>query len=411
MHKNIEKCRVCDNTQLVEVTNLGNQSLTGIFSKNKESFVTNGPLRIVKCMGEDSCGLVQLGDSYDLNEMYGENYGYRSGLNASMVRHLNAKVEKILSIAKLQDSDLILDIGSNDSTTLKAYPDTYHLIGIDPSGLKFKEYYPSHVELIPDFFSAVLIKEKVGDQKAKVITSFSMFYDLEAPQTFMQEIEGVLDDNGIWVFEQSYMPIMLEKNSYDTICQEHLEYYALKQIKWMCDRVGLKIVDVEFNEVNGGSFSLIVAKKSSSYPENTAQITQILAREKEMGLDTLKPWEEFVTRIEQTKKELLTFLTQCKQEGKKVLGLGASTKGNVILQYCNITEILLPAVGEVNSDKYGCYTPGTLIPIISEEEALASNPDYLLVLPWHFKEFFISNPKFKGMKLVFPLPNLEIVKC
>lgn len=404
-------CKICQNTNLIEVVNLGTQSLTGVFPKHKEDFVTRGPLRIVKCVGDDCCGLVQLADSYDLNEMYGENYGYRSGLNASMVRHLNAKVEKIRSIAKLQDGDLVIDIGSNDSTTLKAYPDTYRLVGIDPSGLKFKEYYPPHVELIPDFFSAALVKEKVKDKKAKVITSFSMFYDLEEPQTFMQEIEGVLDDEGIWVFEQSYMPIMLEKNSYDTVCQEHLEYYALYQIKWMCDRVGLKIVDVEFNDVNGGSFSIAVSKKCSSFLENTAQITKILDHEKEMGLDTLKPWEEFVVRMEQTKEELLDFLTRCKQEGKKVLGLGASTKGNVILQYCGITEELLPVVGEVNSDKFGCFTPGTLLPIVSETEVINANPDYLLVLPWHFREFFVSNPKFKGMKLVFPLPNLEIVEC
>jgi len=405
------KCRICQNKNLIEVVNLGTQSLTGVFPKHKEDFITRGPLRIVKCVGDDCCGLVQLADSYDLNEMYGENYGYRSGLNASMVRHLNAKVEKLLSIAKIEKGDLVIDIGSNDSTTLKAYPNYYHLIGIDPSGLKFKEYYPTHVQLIPDFFSAKLIKEKVEEKKAKVITSFSMFYDLEEPQKFMQEIENVLDDEGIWIFEQSYMPFMLEKNSYDTVCQEHLEYYALKQIKWMCDRVGLKIIDVEFNDVNGGSFSITASKKCSSFPENIKQITEILENELAMGLNTLKPWKEFVVRMEKTKEALLSFLTQSKQDGKTVLGLGASTKGNVILQYCNITEELLPAIGEVNSDKCGCFTPGTLIPIVSQADVINAKPDYLLVLPWHFREFFVINPKFKGMKLVFPLPNLEIVEC
>lgn len=405
------KCRICQNKNLLEVVNLGTQSLTGVFPKKKDFSITQGPLRIVKCVGEDCCGLVQLADSYDLNEMYGENYGYRSGLNASMVLHLKSKVEKILAIAKLQDGDLILDIGSNDGTTLNAYPDAYRLIGIDPSGLKFKEYYPEHIELIPDFFSAELIKEKVEDKKAKVITSFSMFYDLEKPQKFMEEIKNVLDDEGIWIFEQSYMPFMLEKNSYDTVCQEHLEYYALKQIKWMCDKVGLKIIDVEFNDVNGGSFSIIASKKHSSFHENTEQITKILDCEEKMGLDTLIPWVDFVVRTEKTKEDLLCFLTQAKQDGKKVLGLGASTKGNVILQYCHITEELLPAVGEVNSDKFGAFTPGTLIPIISEMDVITAKPDYLLILPWHFREFFVSNLKFKGMKLVFPLPNLEIVEC
>lgn len=405
------KCRICQNKNLLEVVDLGIQSLTGVFPKKKDFSITQGPLRIVKCVGDDCCGLVQLADSYDLNEMYGENYGYRSGLNASMVKHLKSKVKKILAIAKLQDGDLILDIGSNDGTTLNAYPEVYRLIGIDPSGLKFKEYYPAYIELIPDFFSAELIKEKVEDKKAKVITSFSMFYDLEEPQKFMEEIEHVLDDEGIWVFEQSYMPFMLEKNSYDTVCQEHLEYYALKQIKWMCDKVGLKIIDVEFNDVNGGSFSIIASKKHSSFHENTEQITKILDYEEKMGLDTLNPWIDFVVRTEKTKEDLLCFLTQARQDGKRVLGLGASTKGNVILQYCHITEELLPAVGEVNNDKFGAFTPGTLIPIISEMDVITAKPDYLLILPWHFREFFVSNPKFKGMKLVFPLPNLEIVEC
>lgn len=238
-----------------------------------------------------------------------------------------------------------------------------------------------------------------------------MFYDLEEPQKFMEEIVSVLDDNGIWVFEQSYMPFMLEQNSYDTVCQEHLEYYALKQIKWMCNKVGLKIIDVEFNDVNGGSFSIVVAKATSLLSENTKQIQEVLSKEVDAGLDTLKPWQDFAARMEKTKSDLVEFLKSRKQNGRKVLGLGASTKGNVILQYCNIGEDLLPAIGEVNGDKFGCFTPGSLIPIVSESEVLDAKPDYILVLPWHFRDFFVTNPKFKGMKLVFPLPNLEIVEC
>lgn len=241
MYTKIEKCRICGNVNLEQVLNLGEQALTGVFPREKSNQVTSGPLRLVKCIGEndDECGLLQLEHSYELSEMYGENYGYRSGLNDSMVKHLHKKVERILASVELNDGDLVVDIGSNDSTTLQAYPSSGpNLVGIDPTGIKFHKYYPDHIQLIPDFFSSRLLNNRFPGKKAKIITSFSMFYDLEKPMKFMQEVFDVLADDGVWVFEQSYMPTMLEMNSYDTVCHEHLEYYALSQIKWMSDRVG-----------------------------------------------------------------------------------------------------------------------------------------------------------------------------
>jgi NDP-4-keto-2,6-dideoxyhexose 3-C-methyltransferase len=266
MYNSVTQCRICGNTHLEPVLDLGEQMLTGVFPKTVDAQVTSGPLRLVKCTGEDACGLVQLAHSYSLSEMYGENYGYRSGLNASMVRHLHAKVARIQSRIALQSGDLVIDIGSNDSTTLRAYDSAgLTLVGVDPTGIKFKEYYPEHIGLIPDFFSARLVKEQFPGRRARVITSFSMFYDLEAPMDFMRNIYEILADDGIWVFEQSYMPFMLDTNSYDTVCHEHLEFYGLHQIKWMTDRVGLKIVDVEFNDVNGGSFSVTVMKNHGNH--------------------------------------------------------------------------------------------------------------------------------------------------
>ena len=183
MYKKIDKCRICGNSNLENVLDLDEQVLTGIFPKEKNAEITKGPLRLVKCTGEgDICGLLQLEHSYDLGEMYGENYGYRSGLNTSMVKHLHGKVEKILDQIELCKGDLVVDIGSNDSTTLQAYPSSgLILVGIDPTGVKFHKHYPSHIELIPDFFSSTLLKEKFPGKKVKVITSFSMFYDLEDP--------------------------------------------------------------------------------------------------------------------------------------------------------------------------------------------------------------------------------------
>ncbi len=270
MYRRISECRICKNTELVEVLDLGVQALTGVFPRTKAQDVTAGPLKLVKCTGDEAaCGLLQLQHTYDLGELYGDNYGYRSGLNASMVAHLHRKVRRILDRVRLPDDALIVDIGSNDSTTLQAYPTQgCTLVGIDPTANKFREFYPPHIRLIPDFFSATTIQQHLLARKATVITSFSMFYDLEEPLTFMKEVAEVLDDEGVWVLEQSYMPTMLRMNSYDTVCHEHLEYYALKQIKWMTDRADLKIIDVEFNDINGGSFSLMVAKRGSHYPES-----------------------------------------------------------------------------------------------------------------------------------------------
>ena len=405
-------CRICGNINLVKVLDLGEQALTGVFPYSKDQSVTRGPLQLLKCHdapGVDACGLLQLAHSYDVDEMYGENYGYRSGLNPSMVRHLHGKVERILGIANLSQGDLIVDIGSNDSTTLQAYPpEFYKLAGIDPTGIKFGQYYPSHIELIPDFFSLDKFRARFGDQKAKVVSSFSMFYDLEAPMDFMREVRDILHPEGVWIFEQSYMPTMLERNAYDTVCHEHLEYYGLKQIKWMADKVGLRIVDVEFNDINGGSFSVMAAHPESTYP-TCANLDELLDREVLLGLDTLKPYAEFAQRVANSRTTLMDFFRRAHAEGKRVFALGASTKGNVVLQYCGVTPALLDSVGEVNPEKFGKLTPGTYISILPEEDVLSRNPDFLIVLPWHFRTFFEQQQKYAGKSLVFPLPNLEIV--
>jgi NDP-4-keto-2,6-dideoxyhexose 3-C-methyltransferase len=411
MSKPIKACRICGNTKLVKVLDLGNQFLTGVFPKTKNQKISCGPLQLLKChedlVNKNICGLLQISHDYDLDEMYGDNYGYRSGLNPSMVSHLNEKVSHILKMVILSDNDLVIDIGSNDSTTLQAYPNhKCNLVGIDPTGKKFSRYYPSHIKLIPDFFSLDIARKHLGNKKAKVITSFSMFYDLDKPLDFMHEVSNMLADDGIWVFEQSYMPTMLECNSYDTVCHEHKEYYGLQQIKWMTDKVGLRIVDIQFNKVNGGSFSVTAAHSTSDY-KSYPQLKQLLDEEINKSLNTLEPYLEFSKRVEKLRLNLISFLNQAKAKGKIVGALGASTKGNVILQYCNITEKEVSFVGEVNVDKYESYTPGTLLPIISEEILLSKNPDYLIVLPWHFKDFFIKNKKFDSSKLIFPLPNMD----
>jgi NDP-4-keto-2,6-dideoxyhexose 3-C-methyltransferase len=404
-YKQINKCRICGNTDLQTVLDLGVQVLTGVFPKQPDQEITAGPLQLVKCTGsDDCCGLLQLAHSYDLDEMYGENYGYRSGLNQSMVRHLHQKIAKALSLVSISDKPLVLDIGSNDGTSLAAYPTDLTRVGMDPTAGKFRHYYPDGAQVIDDFFSASNFLAHFPRRKARVITSFSMFYDLEKPMEFVKEVAQILDPQGIWVFEQSYMPMMLETNSFDTACHEHLEYYAYKQIDYMLQRNGMKVVDVEFNEVNGGSFSITAALQDASYPRYAGHEDLL---KKEADLDNLAPYIAFAQRTARAREDVVEFVKHCKSQGKKVAALGASTKGNVLLQYCGLTSGDIFAVAEINPDKYGTYTPGSLIPILAEN-AVIEEADYLIVLPWHFKSFFMEKYKHIAHKLVFPLPTLHI---
>lgn len=379
-----------------------------MFPRPGES-VTAGPLDLVWC--PDS-GLLQLGHTYNANEMYGDNYGYRSGLNASMVRHLTQKVGFLQKLGDLRPGDTVLDIGSNDATSLKAYSvPGIKRIGIDPTGTKFKQYYIDDIRLVPDFFSEANFR-KVSSEQAKIVTSIAMFYDLDDPIAFARDVAAVLAPDGLWHFEQSYMPAMLRTISYDTICHEHLEYYSLAVVQKIAEAADLKIVDVQMNAVNGGSFAVTAARKASSHKPNAAVIDWLLGQEDRMGLNTIRPFREFEDKVFRHRADLVRLLKALAADGKKVLGYGASTKGNVTLQFCGITPSEVQAIAEVNPDKFGRVTPGTNIPIVSEADAKAMNPDYFLVLPWHFKEGILQREQewqAKGGKFIFPFPEIEII--
>ena len=408
--KKINKCRISNNKNLISVLNLGEQALTGVFPKTVDQKVSTGDLELV---WSPESQLLQLNHSFDLKEMYGDNYGYRSGLNQSMVNHLTNKIQRLENQVSLQSGDCVIDIGSNDATSLKAYlTKGIKRIGIDPTGEKFKQYYTDDIQLIVDFFPSTAVKKKVGSSPVKIITSIAMFYDLEDPILFVQDIHNQLSKDGVWHFEQSYMPSMLRLNSYDTICHEHLEYYTLYNIKYILDRADMKIVDVQMNSVNGGSFAVTAARKDSNLKPNDVLINWLFEEELKMGFDTPKPFRNFEERVFKHRESLKTLIESLSSDGKRILGYGASTKGNVVLQFCNFNSQHIKAIAEVNQEKFGCYTPGTHIPIISESEALKMKPDYYLVLPWHFKDGIVKREqKFlkEGGKLIFPFPEIEII--
>ena len=378
---------------------LGDQKLTGVFPLTKDENELGGPVDLVWC--PDS-GLLQMKQSYSLEVMYGDNYGYRSGLNNSMVDHLNKKINYLESFANPLKDDLVIDIGSNDATSLKAYNGEFNKVGIDPTGKKFKDFYPPNINLIPDFFSSKILK--FGNKKAKIITSIAMFYDLEKPIDFAKDISECLTDDGIWHFEQSYMPAMLKANSYDTICHEHLEFYSLSVVKYILEKADLKLLDVQMNSINGGSFAVTASKKLSKYKPNDTIINWLL-EEINMKLNTIHPYKEFSERVYSHRLSLKKLINDLVKDGKKIFGYGASTKGNVMLQYCNFSQNEIQYIAEVNEDKFGKFTPGSKIPIISQSDANKLNPDYYLVLPWHFRNSILEREKDfinKGGKFIFP---------
>jgi SAM-dependent methyltransferase len=406
----IEGCRISGSSHLISVLNLGDQFLTGIFPRIRGQAVTSGPLELVWC--PDS-GLLQLKHSYDVGEMYGDNYGYRSGLNTSMVDHLHGKVRVLERLRLLKQGEYVLDIGSNDATLLKSYRATgIRKIGIDPTGEKFRQFYSDEICLVPEFFTADAFLKASDNQQAAIITSIAMFYDLEQPAAFVRDISRALAPDGIWHFEQSYLPSMLRTNSYDTVCHEHLEYYSLGVVDRLLQSCGLRIANVQMNSVNGGSFAVTACHADAPFASNRPLIDWMLRQEENLGLSSPKPYRQFEERVFQHRVDLFRLIEVLVADGKKILGYGASTKGNVLLQFCGLSASFIPAIAEVNPDKFGSYTPGTLIPIISEQEARAMNPDYFLVLPWHFKENILQREKeflASGGKLIFPLPEIEIV--
>ncbi len=407
MFQEISRCRICGNTQLVEVLDLGTQALAHVFPRTEAQRVPAAPLRLMKCTGEpEVCGLLQLKHTYMATRSHGADHAPRPVASPCMLEYRRRIMLKALQRARVPHEALIVDTGGNGGTTLPigATPGCV-LAQFNAADAEFAHSSRTSSRLIPGVFSASSVRHYFGSRKASVIASFSTFYGLEDPLGFMQEIVEVLDDNGICVTELGYMPAMLRMNAYDTVYHDQLAYYALRQFKWMTDRVGLTIVDLE---VDGSRFCMMIAKKGSRLVEHPGVAT-LLDEEARSGLHTLEPYLSFARHVTASKATLKSFFDGARRAGRKIAALGASTSANRLLQYCNVTATDLTCIGEVNPHKFQTLTPGTLIPIVSEEESLAAMPDYLIVLPWRLRDHFLAQRRFVGRSLIFPLPQLELV--
>jgi 2-polyprenyl-3-methyl-5-hydroxy-6-metoxy-1,4-benzoquinol methylase len=370
----------------------------------------------------DNNGSVRLEKTAPLNTMYGK-YWYRSGINQTMKNELNNIVSSILNNVKLKDGDLWIDIACNDGTLLSYVPNNLIRVGIDPVDDTYKVESEKHSDLIiQDYFTYEAFKDsKFGNLKAKIITTIAMFYDLDNPKNFVNDIVKVLDDDGVWVLQLSYTPLMLKQLAFDNICHEHVYYYSLFNIQKLFKECGIDIVDVQLNDTNGGSFRIYCMKETSNKTSFGTQphrdicnfrIESLLELEKSLKLDSIETWIDFYNQINNLKEKTVSFIKSEKEKGKTIWGYGASTKGNTLLQYFGLDNTLIDGIAERSPYKYGLRTVGTNIPIYSEDEMRAVNPDYLLVLPWHFiNEFIERESEFlkNGGKFIVPCPNFEIV--
>lgn len=370
---------------------------------------------------DETIGAARLTEMAPSETMWGK-YWYRSGINATMTKELGNIVEEITSRIKWNEKDVWLDIACNDGTLLKQIPNGFVKVGIDPADDTFSSESKKHGIVIQDYFSYDAYKRSEVNKQAKVITTIAMFYDLLDPHPFIEDINKVLDDDGVWVLQLSYTPLMIKQLAFDNICHEHAYYYSLSSIKRLFEKHDLKIVDCSLNDVNGGSFRIYVQKniaKVSSFGTSPLRdvcnfrIESLLDYENNhFDIGKNEVWNKFMKDIEDLKKQTIDFIKQEKAKGKIVCGYGASTKGNTLLQWFGLDHTLIDAIAERSPYKYGLKTIGTNIPILSEEEVRALNPDYMLVLPWHFiSEFIQREDEFltKGGKFIVPCPKFEII--
>lgn len=403
-------CRVCNGRALDEIINLGNQPLSGVFPQNSNEIISSGDLQLMRC---SECGLVQLGASFPSEEMYGENYGYRSGLNSTMINHLERIALGLIRKIDFVDHDIVCDIGSNDGTFLKNFAGSnLDLIGIDPTAGKYLSYYSPGVTVVADFFTEKIYYSHQA-RKAKLVTSIAMFYDLNDPVSFARQVNDVLREDGFWLIEMSYAPWMQTSGAYDTICHEHLEYYSLADLTNILKLSGFYIQDVSTNAINGGSIAILARKISQASTNPPGEyFGWLLEQEYKNRVNTLESWVGFAKTVESRRDSLRSLVFEITNAGKTIYGLGASTKGNVLLNYSRLDKSLIPLIGEVNPYKFGRVTPGSHIPIVPEQDILNLQPDYLLFLPWHFRENAIqkySSYLTDGGRFIFPLPSVEVL--
>ena len=384
-------------------------SFTGKFSKSYFNNIPSAYLNLLMCK---KCKLVQLDRNFNLKYLYGKDYGYRTGINKTMTDHVKKTVKKCSTLVNLKAKDQVLDIASNDATLLNFYPKKIITVGIDPLANKYKRSYNKINYKISNFFQITDIKKLNLKKKFKIISALSVFYDLRDPNKFIREIKEILDEKGIIILEHADLYCIIKNAIFDTICHEHLGFYSSKVIIEMIKSNGLKVFNHEYNNINGGSSRYYICHQKANYKIKKNNIKIALLKERRIDLYSIRTFKVFFKKIFNEKTKLKKLIKEINNKKLIIHGYGASTKGNVLLQFYDIGNKNINYIADRNPLKYNLFTPGTKIKIISENYSRRLRPDYFLVLPWHFKkEILIRERKIrqKGTKFIFPLPKVQII--
>ena len=387
---------------------LGKMSFTGKFLKSFLQDVPQAQLNLLMCK---KCKLVQLDRNFNIKYLYGKDYGYRTGINQTMTDHVKKTVKTATAIVNLQAKDQVLDIASNDATLLNFYNKNVVTVGVDPLANKYKKYYKKINYSISNFFHVSEVIKLKLKKKFKIISALSVFYDLREPNKFLKHVKELLDEKGIFILEHADLYMIIKNQIFDTICHEHLGFFSSKVIIEMIRNAGLKVFHHEYNDINGGSSRYYICHKKANYKIKNS-IKNVLLKEKKIGLHSKKIFINFFNEILNQRIKLKKIIKKIKDNKKTIHGYGASTKGNVLLQFYNINNKDISYISDRNPLKYNLFTPGTKIKIISEKKSRKMKPDYYLVLPWHFKKEILSREKLikkNGTKFIFPLPKVNII--
>ena len=413
-YSTLNKCRVCGSKELLTVLDLGEIYLSDFVDTSNSKKLFKAPLELVLCNGD--CKLVQLKHTVSNEFMYRE-YWYLSGINKTMINELRNIVDSIKDKIKLTSNDYVIDIGANDGTLLRHYEKKINTIGFEPA-LNLKELNKNETtKIIPNFFNFEEWEKFYPNKKAKVVTAIGMFYDLDDPNTFVQDIVKCLHDNGLFIIQMMYLPLALERNAFDGICHEHLEYYSLSSLRFLLAKHDLIIDGLEIREhINEGSVRLFIKKTinknlklKKSYKDT---LNLYIDKEKKLGLNDINIYKKFALRIKSAKEQTVNFFKDEIKNGKIIHGYAASTKGNTTLQYYELNKNTIETISDRNPKKWGKLTAGSLIPVISEEQSRAKKPDYYFILAWHFlneflhrEEVFLAN----GGKFIVSMPSFKVI--
>ncbi len=412
----IKKCRICGQRDLTKVIQFGPQFLSPTFVKtNTRNPLANikVPLTVLICDKSKniaSCGLVQLKETTSHDLLY-KDYFYRSATNDTMKRDLHNVVDAVLKKVRTKKGEVIVDIGSNDGTMLSYFPKQLARIGVEPAKNITWDHLDPSITVVNDYFSKKSLVNTLDGRKVKVLTSCAMFYDLDDPNSFVADAASLLAPDGIWCIQLSYVLSMLENMNFYDICHEHLEYYSLAVLNHLMERNGLTIFDAETNAVNGGSVRVFITHKARGL-KKSKNLLKLLARERRFDLYNPATYIAFDKKIRSLTTMIRSYLINEIKAKKTVIGLGASTKGNVLLQLFGIDKVMLPYISEINPSKINLRTLGTDIKLISDETANKLNPSTKLVLPWYFKNEIVKREKpylAQGGNLLFPMPYAHLV--